>query len=103
MLPYLAPVKSPMQIHCEMLKQQYPDALTVFIGPCYAKKGEAKNSDSVMSNAKAMRVTFDNSTSFAAHLIMLVKVVYGIAVFLQKAYLVIPLSLSSCCVLLAMA
>lgn len=46
-LPYLAPVKSPMQIHCEMLKQQYPDALTVFIGPCYAKKGEAENSDGV--------------------------------------------------------
>lgn len=40
-LPYLAPVKSPMELHCEMLKQKYPDAYTVFIGPCYAKKGEA--------------------------------------------------------------
>ncbi len=46
-LPYLAPVKSPMQIHCAMLKQQYPDALTVFIGPCYAKKGEAELSEDV--------------------------------------------------------
>lgn len=46
-LPYLAPVKSPMQIHCQMLKQQYPDALTVFIGPCYAKKGEAAHADCV--------------------------------------------------------
>ena len=46
-LPYLAPVKSPMQLHCEMLKQQYPDAYTVFIGPCYAKKGEAELSESV--------------------------------------------------------
>lgn len=45
-LPYLAPVKSPMQLHCEMLKEQYPDAYTVFIGPCYAKKGEAQASDS---------------------------------------------------------
>jgi len=44
-LPYLAPVKSPMQIHCEMLKQQFPDAYTVFIGPCYAKKGEAFETD----------------------------------------------------------
>ena len=44
-LPYLAPVKSPMQIHCEMLKKEYPDALTVFIGPCYAKKGEAQETD----------------------------------------------------------
>lgn len=46
-LPYLAPVKSPMQIHCEMLTEQYPDAVTVFIGPCYAKKGEASISDCV--------------------------------------------------------
>lgn len=46
-LPYLAPVKSPMQIHCEMLSEQYPDAAIVFIGPCYAKKGEAANSDCV--------------------------------------------------------
>lgn len=46
-LPYLAPVKSPMQIHCEMLSEQYPDAAIVFIGPCYAKKGEAAKSDCV--------------------------------------------------------
>ena len=44
---YLAPVKSPMVLHCEMMKQQDPDALTVFIGPCYAKKYEAENSASV--------------------------------------------------------
>ena len=43
-LPYLAPVKSPMELHCEMLKQKYPDAYTVFIGPCYAKKGEVETS-----------------------------------------------------------
>jgi len=42
-LPYLAPVKTPMEIHCEMLKQQYPDAVTVFVGPCYAKKKEAND------------------------------------------------------------
>lgn len=46
-LRYLAPVKSPMQIHCEMIKRQWPDAYTVFIGPCYAKKGEAALSDAV--------------------------------------------------------
>jgi len=46
-LPYLAPVKSPMELHCEMLKQKYPDAYTVFIGPCYAKKGEANGSENV--------------------------------------------------------
>ena len=47
LVPYLAPVKSPMLVHCDMLKQQYPDALTVFVGPCYAKKHEAENSDCV--------------------------------------------------------
>ncbi|MBQ8508152.1 MAG: histidine kinase [Clostridia bacterium] len=46
-LPFLAPVKSPMELHCEMIKQKYPDAYTVFIGPCYAKKGEAEWSESV--------------------------------------------------------
>jgi len=46
-VPYLAPVKSPMLMHCDMIKQQYPDALTVFIGPCYAKKYEAEHSDCV--------------------------------------------------------
>ena len=47
-LPFLAPVKSPMEIHCDMLKQKYPDACTVFIGPCYAEKSEAKpRSDAV--------------------------------------------------------
>ena len=46
-LPFLAPVKSPMEIHCAMLKQKYPDACTVFVGPCYAKKGEALHSDAV--------------------------------------------------------
>ena len=46
-LRHLAPVKSPMQLHCDMIKQKWPDAYTVFIGPCYAKKGEADKADSV--------------------------------------------------------
>ena len=42
MVPYLAPVKSPMIVCGEMVKQQYgPDTVTVFIGPCIAKKGES--------------------------------------------------------------
>ena len=47
LLPYLAPVKSPMQVHCAMLKEEDPEAVTVFIGSCYAKKQEAIGSDSV--------------------------------------------------------
>jgi iron only hydrogenase large subunit-like protein/uncharacterized Fe-S cluster-containing protein len=40
-LPYLADVLSPMQAHCRDIKRRYPDAKTVFIGPCVAKKDEA--------------------------------------------------------------
>ncbi|MDE6030683.1 MAG: PAS domain-containing protein [Oscillospiraceae bacterium] len=40
-LPYLADVLSPMQAHCLDIKKRYPDAKTVFIGPCVAKKDEA--------------------------------------------------------------
>ena len=42
-LSYLADVLSPMQAHCLDIKKRYPDAKTVFIGPCVAKKDEAAN------------------------------------------------------------
>lgn len=41
-LPYLADVMSPMQAHCTDIKKRYPNAKTVFIGPCVAKKDEAE-------------------------------------------------------------
>ncbi len=41
-LPYLADVLSPMQAHCQDIKRRYPEARTVFIGPCIAKKDEAQ-------------------------------------------------------------
>lgn len=40
-LKYLADVVSPMQAHCVDIKNRYPNAKTVFIGPCVAKKDEA--------------------------------------------------------------
>jgi Iron only hydrogenase large subunit, C-terminal domain len=40
----LAPVKSPMQAHCEDIKRRIPGAVTIFIGPCLSKKDEAYNS-----------------------------------------------------------
>ncbi len=40
-LPYLAHTASPMQAHCMDIKKRYPDAKTVFIGPCLSKKDEA--------------------------------------------------------------
>ena len=40
-LPCLAKVVSPMLAHCRDIKKRYPDAKTVFIGPCISKKYEA--------------------------------------------------------------
>ena len=40
-LEYLADVMSPMQAHCSDIKRRNPQAKTVFIGPCVAKKDEA--------------------------------------------------------------
>ncbi|MDD6021894.1 MAG: [Fe-Fe] hydrogenase large subunit C-terminal domain-containing protein [Acutalibacteraceae bacterium] len=37
----LADVLSPMQAHCRDIKKRFPNAKTVFIGPCVAKKDEA--------------------------------------------------------------
>ncbi len=41
-LEYLADVLSPMQAHCLDIKKRIPNAKTVFIGPCVAKKDEAE-------------------------------------------------------------
>ena len=41
-LEYLADVVSPMQAHCMDIKRRYPNAKTVFVGPCVAKKDEAE-------------------------------------------------------------
>ena len=43
-LKYLAPVDSPMIAHAKMLKKRFPGCKVVFIGPCIAKKREAKES-----------------------------------------------------------
>ncbi len=42
-LEYLADVMSPMQAHCMDIKKRFPNAKTVFIGPCVAKKDEAEH------------------------------------------------------------
>ena len=41
-LEYLTDVMSPMQAHCADIKRRMPNAKTVFIGPCVAKKDEAE-------------------------------------------------------------
>ncbi len=41
-LEYLADVMSPMQAHCADIKRRIPNAKTLFVGPCVAKKDEAE-------------------------------------------------------------
>ncbi len=43
LIHYLADTMSPMQSHCLDIKKRYPDARTVFIGPCVSKKDEAEH------------------------------------------------------------
>ncbi len=48
LLKYLADVVTPMQAHCLDIKRRHPEAKTVFIGPCVAKKDEAEESGGVV-------------------------------------------------------
>ncbi len=48
LLPYLADVMSPMQAHCSDIKKRFPDAKTVFIGPCVSKKDEAEHYEGIV-------------------------------------------------------
>ena len=59
-LPYLANVLSPMQAHCKDIKRRYPNAKTVFIGPCVAKKDEAQYYEGIVDAV----LTFDELTSW---------------------------------------
>ena len=59
-LPYLADVVSPMQAHCNDIKQRYQKAKTVFIGPCVAKKDEAEHYDGIVDAV----LTFEELTEW---------------------------------------
>lgn len=59
-LHYLADVLSPMQAHCEDIKRRIPDAKTVFIGPCVAKKDEAETYGGAVDAA----LTFEELTNW---------------------------------------
>jgi len=48
LLRYLADTVSPMQAHCLDIKRRIPDAKTVFIGPCVAKKDEAQRYEGIV-------------------------------------------------------
>ncbi len=55
LLPYLADVYSPMQAHSIDIKKRNPEAKTVFIGPCVAKKDEAAHYKNIVDAV----LTFD--------------------------------------------
>ncbi len=59
-LPYLADVMSPMQAHCKDIKKRYPNAKTVFVGPCVAKKDEAQYYEGIVDAV----LTFDELTAW---------------------------------------
>lgn len=48
LLPYLADTMSPMQAHCSDIKRRVPNAKTVFVGPCVAKKDEAAHYEGIV-------------------------------------------------------
>ena len=60
LLPFLADVLSPMQAHCRDIKRRIPNARTVFIGPCVAKKDEAQRYDDLVDAV----LTFEELTAW---------------------------------------
>ena len=59
-LGYLADVMSPMQAHCADIKKRMPNAKTVFIGPCVAKKDEAEHYEGLVDDV----LTFEELTNW---------------------------------------
>lgn len=59
-LGYLADIVSPMQAHCNDIKERYPNAKTVFIGPCVAKKDEAEYYEGIVDAT----LTFEELTNW---------------------------------------
>lgn len=59
-LEYLADVVSPMQAHCSDIKRRFPNAKTVFIGPCVAKKDEAEHYEGIVDAV----LTFEQLTEW---------------------------------------
>lgn len=60
MIKYLADTLSPMQTHCHDIKRRNPEAKTVFIGPCVAKKDEAQRYPGIVDAA----LTFEELTEW---------------------------------------
>ena len=62
LIKYLTDTLSPMQAHCVDIKKRIPNAHTVFIGPCVAKKDEAQRYPGIVDAA----LTFEELTRWMA-------------------------------------
>ncbi len=62
LLHCLADTQSPMQAHCADIKRRHPNAKTVFIGPCVAKKDEAEHYAGIVDAV----LTFEELTNWLA-------------------------------------
>ena len=60
LLHCLADVVSPMQAHCADIKRRIPNARTVFVGPCVAKKDEAEYYEGIVDAV----LTFEELTNW---------------------------------------
>lgn len=56
---YISTTKSPMYYTAEIVKKEFPEAVTVFIGPCLAKRKEARR----YSNLVDFTITFEEMGS----------------------------------------
>ena len=60
LLDRLARVLTPMQAHCTDIKKRIPNARTVFVGPCVAKKDEAQYYEGIVDAV----LTYDELTAW---------------------------------------
>ncbi|NDV55285.1 4Fe-4S dicluster domain-containing protein [Parabacteroides sp. 52] len=74
MKKYISTTASPMYYTAEIVKEKYPDATIVFIGPCVAKRKEVKNDPNVdfimtfeemASVMNGLDIQIENSTPFS--------------------------------------
>ena len=60
LVPFLAPIASPMVAMTRVMKEKYGDDIkVVFIGPCFAKKAESDETDEVLT-FRELRQMFDS-------------------------------------------
>jgi len=59
-IPNLLPFLSPMETHSLIIKEKYPDATVVFVGPCISKKKEAHDSKGLTD----LTITFQELTKW---------------------------------------